>query len=477
MAQAVRIGKKKYAVGLSWGPLSPDRPLRPQAIEKARQSKDTLYVIYGEVEPMVGHCEQKNGVRARMPCLAPIVAEIWPANTLLALVLDENQAIGIQITNGNIYDDAFGSPEEIRSWFDSLVGERTWDFVSSPWGPGEYHKESFFDQLADKAFSPPKLRSVNENRGMAVRVGILGLVTLLIFISVSAVLRHRREMEERLAWMSRHVIRKVIPPAQLVPLEPFVESCRKALDRIPAFSQGWDVRAVSCRPDRIRISWVREDVSAGTVRELEKDLGTPVSLTGENRARTDFPLSVPSRSVSVDRLPALSDEKKDLVSVLERYGLKYQMEAGSFLPGMESVSGSGSEFSVDLPDLPRGRFLADLGRVSGLSAQELRWSGKTRWILKGEMKHAPVAFKNRRISPGIAAPVPSGAVLPPNGKSPSSSSGKSAGSGGNGQFETLRPPEGTSVGGPGLRSEHDSLSGSKDPRDSNVPPVHFAPGH
>lgn len=477
MAQAVRIGKKTYAVGLSWGPLSPDRPLRPQALEKARQSKDSLYVIYGEVEPMVGHCDQKNGVRARMPCLAPIVAEIWPANTLLAVVLDESQAIGIQITNGNIYDDACGSPEEIRSWFDGLVGERTWDFASSPWGPGEFHKESFFDQLADKAFSPPKLRSVNENRGMAVRLGILGFVALLIFIAVSAVLRHRREMEERLALMSRHVIRKVIPPAQLVPLEPFVESCRKALDRIPAFSQGWDARAVSCRPDRIRISWVREDVSAGTVRELERDLGTPVSLTGENRARTDFPLSVPSRSVAVDRLPTLSDEKKDLASVLERYGLKYQMEEGSFLPGMDSVSGSGSDFSVDLPDLPRGRFLADLEGVFGLSAQELLWSGKTRWILKGEMKHAPIAFKNRRISPGIAAPVPSGTVLRANGKSPSSPSGKSSGSGGIGQFETLRPPGGTSGGDPDLRSRPDSRSGSNDPRGSIVPPVRFTPSH
>lgn len=476
MAQVVTIGKKKYAAGLSWGPLDPEKPLRAQAVELARKAKDTFYVLYGEVEPMVGHCDSQNGVRAGMACLAPLVAEIWPANTLLAGVLDDRTAVGVQITNGNIFDDVVGSPEEIRAWFEALSGDRAWDFASSPWGPGEFHKDTFFAQLSDKTYKPPKLRSVGERRGMAVRFGILLLSALIVFLGFSAMLQHRRAMEERLAMMSRHVIRKVIPPATIVPLESFVRACREALFRIPSETSGWDARTVSCRPDRVRVLWVRDSLSAGTVRELEGDLNAPVSLAGEDRARSDLPLSVPTALTPVDRLPALSEEKKDLASVLERYGLKYRMESGSFLPGMDASGPAGGDVSIDLPELPGGSFLSDLARVTGLSVRELVWSGNSRWILKGDLKHAPISFHSKRSPSGTPASVPSGVGSGGNGKPAPSSSGKPSGPAGIGRRETVQGPAGTARGNDTGNNPKGFDPDEGRDRGSALPSVHFSPG-
>jgi hypothetical protein len=412
LAQSVRIGKKTYAVGLSWGPLSSDRPLRPQAIEKARQSQNGLYAVYGEVEPHVGHCDATNGVKAKMAVLAPLVAEIWPSNTLLAVSLDDKTTVGFQILNGIIFDDVCGTPEEIRTWFDGLIGEHKWEHASSPWGGGEHQKTALLDSLGDRRLKIPKLRSVNESRGTAIKVGVLVIAGLVVFLTVSKIIQNRREMAARLAALSRHVVRNVIPPAKIVPVGPFVAVCRNVLNRIPAFPAGWKVRSVSCRPDRIRITWGRDVDGSGTIRDLESVLGRKVLLSGGGAVRSDFPLSVPEYGMTVDRLPDLLEEKKDFVSVLERYGLKFGMDNGSILPGTASGTEAGSDFSVDLPDLPEGNLLSDLANVSGLSVDALEWAGKSQWILKGELKHAPIDFKgegqNRNRSgdrlPGASSP-------------------------------------------------------------------------
>ncbi|MHB1287310.1 MAG: type 4b pilus protein PilO2 [Leptospirales bacterium] len=393
MAQSVRIGKKTYAVGLSWGPLSSDRPLRPQALEKSRQSQNGLYVIYGEVEPHVGHCDAANGVKVKMAVLAPLIAEIWPANTLLAVSLDEKTAVGFQILNGIIFDDVCGTPEEIRTWFDGLVGEHKWEHVSSPWGVGDHQKTALLDSLGDRRLKIPKLRSVNESRGAAIKVGVLVGSCLVAFLAVSKMIQNRREMAARLSMLSRHVVRTVIPPAQIVPVGPFVESCRDAMNRIPAFPAGWKVRSVSCRSDRIRITWGRYSAGSGTIRDLESVLDRRVELEEGGAVRADFPLSIPELAMTVDRLPDLLEEKKDFMSVLERYGLKFSMDNGSVLPGTASGPDAGSGFSVDLPDIPDGRLLSDLSNVSGVSIHALEWAGKSQWILKGELKHAPIDFK------------------------------------------------------------------------------------
>jgi hypothetical protein len=475
VAQVVAIGKKKYAAGLSWGPLDPDKPLRPQAVELARKAKDAFYVLYGEVEPMVGHCDAQNSVRKGMPALAPLVAEIWPSNTLLAVILDERTAIGIQITNGNIYDDVVGPPSEIRTWFDALQADRTWDHASSPWGPGEFHPNAFVDQISDKTYRPPKLRSVNESRGLVLRLGVLVLAALVVFLGLSAFIRHKKAMEERLAEMSRHVIRKVIPPSTVVPIKSFVRACRGVLERIPAEASGWEARTVSCRPDEIRVVWVRDRETNGTVRDLERSLSVRVSLLGPDRARMDLPLSVPATSVPVVNLPELSEEKKDLASVLEQYGLKYQMEEGSILPGLSASETSESDFSIDLPELPGGRFLKDLAGLSGLSARELLWSGNDRWTLKGDLKHAPIAFKSKGIPSGTPPFASPGVGPGGNRESSSASAGKPSGSGGPGQRETLRRPNGLTggnkpAGGPSGTSGDADRTG-----ESVVPPVRLPP--
>ena len=402
MAKAVRIGKKTYAAGLSWGPLSPDRPLRPQALEKSRQSQNGLYVIYGEVEPHVGHCDAANGVKAGMPVLAPLVAEIWPANTLLAETLGPEVAVGFQIMNGLIYDDVCGPPDEIRTWFDGLAGEHKWDHVSSPWSSEVPGKGAFFDSLRERGPKPPKLRSIHEGRGVAIKAGILIVAGLAVFLVLSKIVQNRREMAARLAMLSRHVVRTVVPPARIVPIGPFVAACKDALNRIPAFPAGWKVRRVSCRPDRIRIGWGRDSGGVGTIRDLESALGRSVRFSGADQVRSDFLLSIPEYGVSVDRLPDLIEEKKDFVSVLERYGLQYGMDNGSSLPGTANGSEEGSDFSVDLPELPSGVLLSDLSAVDGLSARALEWTGQSQWVLKGELKHAPIAFHHPR--PGSPGP-------------------------------------------------------------------------
>ena len=411
MAQAVRIGNKSYAVGLSWGPLDPEKSLRPQALEKSKQSQNGLYVIYGVIEPHVGHCDAANGVKAGMPVLAPMVAEIWPANTLIAETLGPDIAVGFQIMNGLIYDDVAGSPDEIRNWFDGLVGEHKWDHASSPWGTENYRKGAFEEVLRDRKMKAPRLRSVHEGRGAAIKAGVLALVALSAFLSVSKVVQHRRELAARLALLSRHVVRTVVPPALIVPAGPFVRACRTALDRIPAAPAGWKAQTVSCLPDRVRIVWKREEGGgSGTIRDLESALGEKVHISDSGSVRSDLPLSVPSIRIPVDRLPDRAEGKKDLLSLLERYALRSVFSEGLSLPGGSGGAESGSNFSIDLPDLPEGRLLADLEAIYGLSVDALDWTGQSRWILKGELKHAPLpAFhRNRNGAPGPRSSRPPG---------------------------------------------------------------------
>lgn len=399
MARSVTIGKKKYAVGLSWGPLDPEKPLRPQALEKSRQSLNGLYVVYGEVEPHVGHCDAANGVKAGMPVLAPLIAEIWPANTLLAETLEETVAVGFQIMNGLIYDDVVGSPEEIRVWFDGLAGEHKWDHLSSPWGPEAVRPGTFENAIRDQGAKPPRLRTIHEGRSLAIRAGVGIVVFLLLFLALTKIVQHRREMAARLAMLSRHVVRSVIPPVRIVPVGPFVAGCKGALNRIPAFPSGWMVRSVSCRPDRVRVTWERDSPGEGTIRDLESALGRSVRLFGAGRVRSDFSLFIPEDVRPVDRLPDLAEEKKDFMSVLERFGLRFGMDAGSVLPGTSTGPSSGSGFSVDLPFLPDDALLAGLSAVTGLSVRSLDWAGQSGWILKGELKHAPIDFHHRSGTP------------------------------------------------------------------------------
>ncbi|OOH72814.1 type 4b pilus protein PilO2 [Leptospirillum ferriphilum] len=438
MARVVTIGKKKYAAGLSWGPLDPEKPLRPQALEKSRQSQNGLYVIYGEVEPHVGHCDAANGVKAGMPVLAPLVAEIWPANTLLAETLDASLAVGFQIMNGLIYDDVVGAPDEIRSWFDGLAGEHKWDHISSPWGPEAVRPGAFEDSLRDPGTKAPRLRSIHEGRGLMIKTGVGIIAGLVLFLALSKIVQHRKEMAARLAMLSRHVVRTVIPPVRIVPVGPFVKACKDALDRIPAFPSGWKARTVSCRPGRIRITWGREESAGeGTIRDLEGALGRSVRFSGVGRVRSDFPLSVSGYPVPVDRLPDLTEEKKDFVSVLERFGLRYGMDSGSVLPGTSSNPSSGSAFSVDLPFLPDDTLLSGLSAVAGLSVRALEWTGQPRWILKGELKHAPIDFNHHRTGSSGTDPVGGGGPggksgpgsLVPNGQPGSFSGSVSGGSG------------------------------------------------
>ncbi|MHB1285564.1 MAG: type 4b pilus protein PilO2 [Leptospirales bacterium] len=474
MAQSVRIGKKTYAVGLSWGPLSSDRPLRPQAIEKARQSQNGLYVIYGEVEPHVGHCDATNGVKAKMAVLAPLVAEIWPSNTLLAVTIDEQTTIGFQILNGIIFDDVCGTSEEIRTWFDGLIGEHKWEHGSSPWGVGEHQKTALLDSLGDRRLKTPKLRSVNESRGAAIKIGLLVMVSLIGFLAVSKIIQNRREMAARLAMLSRHVVRTVIPPVQIVPVGSFVEVCRDAMNRIPAFPAGWKVRSVSCRPDRIRITWGRDVDGSGTIRDLESVLDRRVELEEGGAVRSDFPLSISEYGMTVDRLPDLIEEKKDFVSVLERYGLQYGMDNGSVLPGTASVPEEGSGFSVELPDLPDGRLLSDLSNVSGLSVNALEWTGKSQWILKGELKHAPIGFRKspeNRIS-GVENHNRDGDRLPGS----SSHIGPGGKFGPTGVVGNRQPGSlsGVLPGGSGIATSENTQSGDRPGRSgTSLPPVHI----
>jgi len=427
MAQIVRIGKKTYAVGLSWGPLTPDRPLRAQAIEKTRHSKNDLFVTSGDVEPMVGHCDQGNGVKAGLPVLAPLVADVWPANTLLALAPDGQPALGFQILNGIIYDDVAGTVEEIRSWFDGIVGDHKWDHVSSPWGTGDTKIGEFEASIRTSGGKPPKLQSVNKGRTSAIKVTVLILLCLAVFITVSKMVENRREMAARLAMLSRHVVIRVTPPVRIVPVGSFVAECLSAIDRIPSEAVGWTVQSVSCRPEKIWILWKRSSGS-GTIRDLEKSLGARVKLIGKNGAKTGIPLSVREYEIPVERLPDLEEEKKDLASVLEYYNLDYQSAGDSFLPGIE---GGGAGFSVDLPDIPGGGLLSALSGVSGLSVRSLEWAGKSQWILKGELKHAPIILVHGRsdgrsgsMSSGEGASGPGGKLKSAIGKSGGSSIGE-----------------------------------------------------
>ncbi len=474
MAQSVRIGKKTYAVGLSWGPLSSDRPLRPQAIEKARQSQNGLYAIYGEVEPHVGHCDAANGVKAGMPVLAPLVAEIWPSNTLIAVSLDEQTTVGFQILNGIIFDDVCGTPEEIRTWFDGLAGDHTWEHVSSPWGVGDHQKTALLDSLGDRRLKTPKLRSVNESRGLLVKFALLATTSLIVFLVVSKMIQDRREMAARLAMLSRHVVRTVISPARIVPVRPFVDTCLDAMNRIPAFPAGWKVRSVSCRPDRIRVGWSRGAGGAGTIRDLESVLERRVELEDGGTVRADFPLSIPEYGIPVDRLPDLIEEKKDFVSVLERYGLQYGMDNGSVLPGTASVPEKGSDFSVDLPDLPEGNLLSDLADVSGLSVHALEWTGKSKWILKGELKHAPIGFNSlpEKKFPGMDHHNRDGNHLPGT-SSHIGPGGKPGPAGVVGDRQPGSIPRGL-PGGSGNSGNENTQSGSRTGRsETSIPPVHI----
>ena len=398
MARIVRIGKKRYAVGLSWGPLSPDRPLRPQAIEKARQSQNGLYAIFGDIEPMVGHCDQGDGVKAGVFVLAPLVAEIWPANTLLVVSL-EGITVGFQILNGLVDDDVCGTPEEIRHWFEGIAPEHKWDHVSSPWSADEVSSSAFEDSIRTSGVKAPRLHFVGEGRSSAIKVAVLALLILACFLAVSKVVRDRREMAARLALLSRHVIVRVTPPVRIVPVGPFVALCRETIDRIPSEAAGWTVRSLVCGKDRIRILWTRS-AGSGTVRDLERSLGTRVRLTGKNAVRSAIPLLVPKYDTPVEKLPALGEARKDLESVLEYYNLDYQAEGESFLPGLPGGGGDG--FSVDLPDLPEGGLLSALSHVSGLSVRSLEWAGKSQWILKGELKHAPIILVHRHSGSGTS---------------------------------------------------------------------------
>ena len=444
MAQVIRIGKKSYAAGLSWGPLSPDRPLRAQAIEKTRHSKNDLYVTAGDVEPMVGHCDAANGVKAGLPVLAPLVAEIWPANTLLALTPDGQPAIGFQILNGIIFDDVVGTASEIRMWFDALVGDHKWDHVSSPWDASA-KTTSFEESIRTSHIPPPKLRSINKSRGDAIKASILILAGLTIFVVASKVVQHRREMAARLAMLSRHVVIHVTPPTHIVPVGAFVAGCLRAIDRLPSEAVGWTVQRISCRPDKVWIFWLRSSGS-GTVRDLEKSLSLPVKLVGKNRAKTGMSISVPKYEIPVEKLPELEEEKKDLASVLEYYNLDYQADNESFLPGFSGGGGAG--FSIDLPDIPAGGLLSALGRVNGLSVRSLDWAGKSQWILKGELKHAPIILVH--------------------GRSDGRSGSGNFGTGGSGQSGKSAPPTGKSQ----LSPVHgNGIPGAGQPSVTNIPSV------
>lgn len=443
MAQIVRIGKKKFAVGLSWGPLSSDGPLRPQAEAVTRHSKNDLYVLSGDVEPQVGHCDRANSVKPGLPVLAPLVADGWPANTLLAVGVDGGRMIGFQILNGNIFDDVVGSEGEIRTWFESLVGEHKWDHVSSPWGSDAARSGAFEETVRATGLAPPKLRAVGGGRRTAVKASVLILAALVALVVAEKIARNRREMALRLEALSRHVVRQVTPPARIVPVGPFVAGCLSVLERLPSDSVGWSVSRVACHPRKIRILW-RRDEGSGTVRDLEKSLGSRVELSGKNAAMETLPLSVPAFDTPVDRLRNLSEEKKDLASVLEYYGLDFRTEGGSFLPGLDGAGGSG--FSVPLPGVPEGGLLSALGRVDGLSVRELEWNGRSQWTLKGELKHAPIILVNGRS--GDRSPGPPGS--PPGGKSgPPPSAGTPRGNGGRErQFGPIPGNRGTGAGSP-----------------------------
>lgn len=459
MARIVRIGKKRYAVGLSWGPLSPDRPLRPQAIEKARQSQNGLYAIFGDIEPMVGHCDQGGGVKAGVFVLAPLVAAIWPANTLLVVSL-EGTMVGFQILNGLVYDDVCGTPDEIRHWFEGIAPEHKWDHVSSPWGADEVSSSAFFDSIRTSGVKPPRLRSVGEGRASAIKVAVLVLLVLLGFLAVSKVVRDRREMAARLALLSRHVIVRVTPPARIVPLGPFVAQCREAFERIPSEAAGWTVRSLVCGKDRIRILWKRSPGS-GTIRDLERSLGTRVRLSGKNAARSAFPLLVPEYATPVEKLPSLNEARKDLASVLEYYNLDYQTAGESFLPGLPGGGGAG--FSVALPDLPEGGLLSALSHVSGLSVRSLEWAGKSQWILKGELKHAPIILVHRRPGSGASGLEGAGPGGKPSGPLPvRPAAPRPVGDSRQG------PLSGSPPNGPGTRPEAD---GKTEPGGAVLPPL------
>lgn len=382
MGRMVLLGKKKYAVGLAWGPIEGDKPRIPQAIEKTKAAQNVLYVVYGEIEPVVGHCNPEGGIRAGVPALAPAVCELYPNNTLIAEDLGNGLFVGFWINSSLIMDDIAGSESEIREWFEGLAGDGKFDHIMAPWRDG-YRPGEFVSSILTGGYRPPKLDSVAGER-RKIQIALLILLSLVAAGVVLKIWIHRREMERTLARVVKKTVRAVVPPAEIVPPVPFVRACFETISAIPSGVAGWDAKKLSCTKKRVRVFWYRR---SGTALKLESALGLPVHLDGKGIVHTDHPysLSFPTVSEPRDRLPELSYEKKALESLSEAYGIDDQMSDSS-LPGIGS---GGQAFQMNLQEFPDDGLARELSKIPGLSIVSIDWTGNG-WILKGELNHASI---------------------------------------------------------------------------------------
>jgi hypothetical protein len=377
----VLLGKKKYAAGLAWGPIEGDKPRIPQAIEKTKAAQNALYVLYGEIEPVVGHCNPEGGIRAGTPVLAPAVCELYPNDTLVAEDLGNGVFVGFWINSSLIMDDIVGGEPEIREWFESLAGDHKFDHIMAPWRDG-YRPGEFVSSILSGGYRPPKLGSVTGERRkiQLLLLIVLSFVVAGIFMKIVV---NRRELEREMAAAVKKTVRTIIPPAEIVSPVPFVRACFKTVSVIPSEVSGWGAAKLVCTKKRVRVFWVRR---TGTALELERALGLPVHLDGKGIVHTDHPYVLPIRTFSVprDRLPGLSREKKALVSLAEAYGIDYQMSDFS-LPGVSS----GETFRMNLREIPDDDLARELSKIPGLSIESIEWTGNG-WIIKGELNHASI---------------------------------------------------------------------------------------
>jgi len=266
----VEKGRKRYAAGLLWLPLDPERKIAQQAADAAfGDDPPNLYAVTAGRE-QIGFGYKYNGLRSGMPVAATLFSpEVLPGNWLAVFALDGETGPAwwlVAWRDGQVYEDRVLTDEgDAQGAFRSLQEAPNWSITISP--PTWDVPDSFAYDLGTvlgKRKRPVTLRSTSQLQAL------LPLAAAVAGVAVLGVGGY-------FAWQALQpppppppvVERPPPPPEPVVPPwvgmpmpQQFVDLCAPLFEETLIFPTGWRLEPQTCRVDGgnvvVETTWQRD---------------------------------------------------------------------------------------------------------------------------------------------------------------------------------------------------------------------------
>lgn len=265
----ILIGRRRFAVGLSWEPLRTDMTLHEQASRMRRAGfvRD-LVVRNGD---QVGFGSSETLHRRSTPVLAlnarrDLLGDTWVAAFRLSQTSDFHWVVAMR--DGDVFEDSVLPNEaEARDILLENLDAPGWNRVIAPsdWaieGSEEGGVERFFSLRGG-----PKLGVVNRRREILLRILALLVLSGLLagaWYAWSEYQARERERERQLREAQSAAVRidPMTHPWVRAPRPgPFIEACEIGFSRMVLKVPGWNQSVLSCAPSgdgvTIDVSWGR----------------------------------------------------------------------------------------------------------------------------------------------------------------------------------------------------------------------------